>query len=1115
MDDNTLLTTLIKAYDDWGIEPSLDSFFKDTLKFTSVFDITRLTQSEFKKKYDDAVKEYDKQDEGVFDIETENFHDDARCLAAQISHLYREQRTSVATAQDKWHSLGIRAIEKKGPTYTHLFKENWDEACKNNSIASIDSPVAYLRALYRFALQLESSVSSLPDEKVNRIPLEKRRPDLADLSIDQHSTFTAQPMLGIVNEALDKNIQKALKNTEDKGKTTYEVLAQKSYPFALPYEFHYHQCLLGLSANKPPLGELNYLVCEFLPLRSYDASLFGKVLEVSSDAAQMLMSGLGPKQQALLTERPRAERPPKEQRLSPENSRWKKIYGTASTSDLKTIETFLERTELKAEQMEALLAQGKYAPRTSAQYKLPAPYSQPYGARYINGPQALNDKNMTLDKEKKPAEITNTTDDRFERLHRMIRLQRWLGIPFTELDTLLCSAFESQLSLNAQRLLDSYSIRALGVFRYMNRRYSIAAEEFAALLHHISPYAAGDNTSLFDKVFNQTRVFATPLTLDGRTFVADDSDPGSHTILQHLSISLGLPLTEDSLLRVVKNTKKYLGSLKCDLPTLSSIYRQARTARMFGLSIADSTTLINLLGGQSIFRCLATGASGRRIVRINGRKGNDHFEMLAHFQLPEQGGPGETTLLAGSTLQTNTSWFAAASTDQRLVLEFSKVPGEITEPWIDIAKIQTTAPTIRTSLAGRIIKWNVGNFDEYTDRKKSNLILQSLARLPEKGITSIGTLSGEIAQFELKSEEDPAFNLLNVLMQLDWITRWVKESTYDIPFLQRVLELQHSDEYPLGQLQQHLAKLKADTLQYAVTEQEFATLALPNTVKWRANLADTLLDGKGLVKNFAPRIRDDVPQSLATALDQVFAQLIPPPDVDMDPKQKDDCKQKLHGLLLRAHDRQQHLVEEFLQETFLLPMNCGINVVIWAKTSTHQILTAALGSKDLHELTRTLSPLLRHTEAAVRLQLSNKALRTLLSTARWLDTPDGELSLSFKTLYLFDRFNHFLKTYQQPEESLLSYLKFADFFGGETQAINGRLAQLLNWTTTEVTALTSTLSFGRAQTIKDIDWVMRCHDTCKATGLSASALLKAVALDNNSSAAQWKTVGEAVMAASH
>ncbi|MFJ2363636.1 hypothetical protein ACIPIN_08005 [Pseudomonas sp. NPDC087697] len=44
---------------------------------------------------------------------------------------------------------------------------------------------------------------------------------------------------------------------------------------------------------------------------------------------------------------------------------------------------------------------------------------------------------------------------------------------------------------------------------------------------------------------------------------------------------------------------------------------------------------------------------------------------------------------------------------------------------------------------------------------------------------------------------------------------------------------------------------------------------------------------------------------------------------------------------------------------------------------------------------------------------------------------------------------------------------------------------------------------------------MRCHATCKATGLSATSLLSATALNNASASDAWKKVSEAVMAASH
>ncbi|MEK1838929.1 MAG: Tc toxin subunit A, partial [Pseudomonas sp.] len=166
MDDNPLLKSLIGAHGTEQTKAALEQFFKDTLKLTSVFDITRLTEAEFKDRFSTAIQNSALKDHAS-SIDTKTLYDNVKCLAAQISHLYREQQTSDGKAQHQWHPHGIRAVEKQGPTYTNLFQENWDDACKVDSIAAIDSPVAYLRALYLFALQLESSASESAPEKNN------------------------------------------------------------------------------------------------------------------------------------------------------------------------------------------------------------------------------------------------------------------------------------------------------------------------------------------------------------------------------------------------------------------------------------------------------------------------------------------------------------------------------------------------------------------------------------------------------------------------------------------------------------------------------------------------------------------------------------------------------------------------------------------------------------------------------------------------------------------------------------------------------------------------------------------------------------------------------------
>lgn len=1097
MDDNPLLKTLIEAYGTEETKTALEEFFKDTLKLTSVFDITRLTEAQFKHHFNTAI-----QNENALKGHTPNpgaLYDNVKCIAAQISHLYREHQTSDGSAQHQWHPPGIRAVEKQGPTYTNLFRENWDDACKIDSIAAIDSPVAYLRALYLFAKQLETSTSQSAGERTDRILLERRRPDLASLLIDQQNTFAAQPMLDIVNEILNKNIQAALQNTSDRGKSTYEILAQRRYPFTLPYEIFHHQCLLGLGEKKPVLGELNYLISTRLPTSQTVDKPYGQVLTSSTLEAQLLLSGLGPKQQALLTQAPFTT----EGELT-NSAYWKSIYGVDTPSTLNNVNTFLEHTGLKAEQLEELLSQGRHTPRRSPSYPTTTPHFAPYGARYVNGPFSAG-TGMELDKNGTKKEIAGATDDRLERLHRMIRLQRWLDIPFADLDTLIVSTLESRVPRNMRMQLDTYTVRCLGVYRHLNRRYSIEAEEFGALLYQLVPYACGDNTPLFDRVFNRVRLFETPLVLDERAFSADDSDPVSHTILQHLSAGLGLPLTQDSLLLIVQNTERYVGELKCDLHTLSSIYRQARVARLFGLSIADNATLAQLLGGESVSRCLASGKTDIRTLRITAHRGAEKTEVVARFHLPEPFNPANPPLLLpGSTLKTNTSWFAAPGASNELLIRFASATDNL--PSITISQISTAGAETEISLEGAPITLINGALDE---SGRGTPAMTSLIRYPSHTTTSQSTLYTETTV-----TQDEPVNLLDVLMQMDWLTQWINESVYTIPQLGRLLGPSSNDAHRFRDLQQHLDKLHRDVIDNAVTPQELAKLSLLPNINWRHALAETLLDDKGLVKNFAPDIEEDVPKKLDAALDRLINPQKMDADVSKNEQLKQDSKRKLKDLLLLAHDRQLHLVEKFLQETSQLPMNCTKGVLLWARTSVYQILTTALHDTHQVELPKTLHPVLRHAEATVQLSLGNRALRLFLKHPQWLETPSSRLELTLSSLYLLDRFNHCQSTHQHSEESLLNYLETAHS-DAPKEVINNFLAQLLNWTSAEVTTLTAKLDHQTARTMKDVDWVMRSQTACKATGLSAASLLNAAALNNQSPADAWKKVGEAAMASSH
>jgi len=564
--NNVLLHRLVGSHDGEEATKTALKTALEQMGVTSVFDIVRMSKAQFAQE----VARYG-------DANAEQAYDNAQSHARRISRLYLEHQLSSSDAKPRVRRSLDSAPTSEPISYQGLFQENWDQFCKDGDIAAIDSPVAYLRALYLFARQLEDSSTD-----GRKISLASRRADLDTLMLDPQSALVPCPMLNIVNDTLRSHIEASL----DEGTTVYQALASAHYPFSLPYDLHHEQCLLGLGAGKPALGEVNYRISLKLPF-CQDGSTFGYVSQ-SRIEAQKLLSGLSPEQQKLLLEPLAADHS-----LDP----LKKAYGTEAVANLSDLKLFKERTGLSTEQVEQLVAHGRYRPRVSTNN--PPSTRNHQGAAYINGPDTSSA--LALETQRERQGFSNKSYERFDRMQRMIRLQQWTGIPFAELDTLLVNVMHSEG--NTAMTLSDNTLRALGVYQYMTRRHGITPEEFASLLHEMPTKTGAERVSLFDQVFNRTRLLESPRWKTPAT----DLDTADLNTLSYLSAGLGLALTEDALLLLVQQTKKYL-PLKNDLPTISSLYRQALIARMFGLSPLECMELARLLGGDRFCRALVTGA---------------------------------------------------------------------------------------------------------------------------------------------------------------------------------------------------------------------------------------------------------------------------------------------------------------------------------------------------------------------------------------------------------------------------------------------------------------------------------------------------------------------------
>ncbi len=318
-------------------------------------------------------------------------------------------------------------------------------------------------------------------------------------------------------------------------------------------------------------------------------------------------------------------------------------YGIAQMSfgqsALSQVNTFCQATGVDAEQLQSLIAQKQAFPRLSPNCPIVnptgadrperrMPSAMNYGAVYVNGTGGQDayesgdhaeyyNNGLTFRQQTGTSSslLGNTCLDRFDRMQRMIRLQRWMDIPFAELDTLIVSAMRAEGNANPGLQTNQNTLRILGAYRYFNRRLGIGAEEFAAFVHDITPFASGDTRPLFDRVFNNPVLFGAPLVLDQTSFTQTTTDMASQKTIGQLCAGLGLLPDDTSFGVVAANIIAHVGPLKRSLPVVSALYRQARIAALFSLSVADLDYVLRLLGGEAFVRKCTAGVL---LPRVDG-----------------------------------------------------------------------------------------------------------------------------------------------------------------------------------------------------------------------------------------------------------------------------------------------------------------------------------------------------------------------------------------------------------------------------------------------------------------------------------------------------------------
>jgi hypothetical protein len=1121
------------------------------LGYGSVFDIIRQPKQAFAR-----------QVRSLSNADGEMAYDNAMCYATQIARSYREEQVSSGRSLPQIApQTGVRALVDIGPSYPNLFKENWDQFCKVGAIEAMDGPVAYLGSLRRFAEQRIEGASTSP----KRIPLAVRRPDLDTLVIDEQSTYQSMPMLDLVNEVLTQGIDKYQTEKGD-ARPVHQLLAEKKHPFVFPYHFAHQQVSLALDEEKPALGELNYR------LSMVRGNQTSPAVMGNFDPAQRVLSGLSPALDKLVTAQPLFShfyislsnmingamhhspsadslRPtrrhntsfliqaqPNVESVTPPATQPVWAEGTGSTSvALRFVKadgssrvltlngsSFDMPVNVRRLMHEAIIYGGGYAKTLLLEYLGNEEALEQIAEHrcdmtvmatahtvledWISPPRQLAPWKFTFVPE--PDYHLTPEEQAFFQNHYGVAFTHCSSNPLTELDRFLQAS-----GLDGEQL---EALLALKANAPIQSAHFVATNRATAGGQHHRPFPLPNHY--------------------GACYVngVGGSDPGTRDY-NNYDNSMGVAQPGNGQKWHLTNTS---------LERFDRLQRMVRLQKATGLPYAELDTL--LIG------CMRSEGDANCALNINGntlralgvyRYLNKHHRIEAEefaafiYHLSPYATTGKVPML-DQAFNTPVLFDAPLMIDD---VEFSLTSTQAA----DKRTVAQLCAGLGVELEQELTSMVANTLTFVTPLKRSLAVVSSLyrqariARMFGLSVSDCQTLltllGGEayralVASGRLKAIDAPGKDVLDILMELDVVVRWLKTNKLTVPALCSLLEADSSDAASSALLER-LQQLATDAFAHAITPALVGKLDLPTqtdgaVIDWYAQLRDWALitqDGFVVAREFTSPATDHA-QLLAKVEEMcasfsLAADLVAPTTL------------RLADWLMDNMTRQQRLIEGFLQEhTGLLPEQ-ALLASHWAQVNPQALLHSICEAwPDQGE------PMQEHIDATVQYvqqigsaaqnvawtQLGARALRTFLAHPEWL----GAQVLwpqTLHTLHLLKAYESLFNTLGQPEERLLGYLELANSavskrpgkrqLAAQAEQCNAAAASLVGWSISEVAVLTAQLPQGIAKTVAHLDWLRRAQGVALQTGLNAAVLLQACALNADSPDADWQAVGQAAMAA--
>ena len=1129
-----------------------DSAFEavlQSLDVSSVFDIVRTPKASFCEQLTTACQD----DPLLHTVNAELTYDHALCYATQIGRLYREQRVH-AGGSDR--SLGDHP---DSPSYKNLFDENWGEFCKVGAIAAVDSPVAYLSSLHRL---ITSVVEPGGEGTRAKVKLQDRRPDLQDLLIDQQSTFTPLPVLTIANEVLAKSIESHLGHNPAK---LAELMTSKRHPFGFPYDFTHQQCQLGLSESDAPLGDISYRTSLQLPIHRDGANDYGQHQHPSS-MAQALRSGLSPEQQSLLTQ-PTLFSDFYLSRSQLEAGRWVspgantfspwQNHGlgyllldqpsikscTPSAAQLTHIVSHTQNT-VEINFTHPKLPTRSVAFLTNSQMGVTICLTNFGKAEYHNS------RALAIEL---ASDATLPTELGYQATFDvMIVADEGLELPAPSVQTL----FKRRITINLDTLdgdtywlpeperlffkehygvvVSSSQLNPLTALNTFMAQTGLAAASVEALLavrqyapcvspncHSLNPMRNGINGEL---TFPHSTHYGACYVNGAGALDANSKEQ------DHFDNSLRLEelTTENGSVWRMANTS---------LHRFDRLQRMIRLQQWTGVPFAQLDTLVvaamRAEGEANVQMALNENTLRTLGVwrHLNERYGIEAEEFAAFMHYLSPYADTDRTPLFDEVFNSPVLF------DTPLILDQT--------PFDPANESPADQQTVHQLCAGLGAKPTPESFDLLASNtrthvgplKRSLAIVSSLYR--QARIARMFGLSIEdswwlaellggaayqqaIASGKLRTQGTQP-DILDIIMQMDWAVTWIKQSRQTVTAVRAHLGFEPSPLLATQPLVDRLERLYQDLEQSVATTSHIIALNLPNSptrsINWRTELERTLLTRFGLVNGLPLEPTNDTKAQLNVEVQTLLEPL------DINATQKTAAQTALVDYLLNLHEQQLRLLEGLMQELANLPLNCTAAVAHWSGHSAESVFTLlviAVQNRRLAAdnfdpaLLNALQQLVRRAQTANTFNLSEPALRMFLVSPESLGAALIDETQALAPLYLLSRFSHLVHEAEVADAELLNYLlraNSADTSQTYAESIAGELAQLLDWSKSELWTLVSTLPDKKASSLAHIDWLYRCKQTSHNSGLTAASLLLAVSLSPESDLSRWRTMGNAAIAA--